>query len=467
MNKSDIIIIGSGLGALECAALLSKRGRDVVVLERQMQPGGCMQSYQRKGHYYDTGLHYVGGLGEGQALHSTFKDLGLLALPWKRLDSSAFDKVTICGETFDYAEGYDNFMHRLAERFPHEKEGLKAYIDVLQQCDDRNMQYADVNAWEWLHQVFHDELLIAVLSGASLKMELRKETLPLFTFAHGNSSFIQSSWRLQGDGNMIVRRLIDVIKENGGRVLCNHEVVELIETDGRVTSALCSNGERYDADIFISNAHPSVTCSLVKESKVMKNIYKKRIGRLDNTTGMFTCSLKVKDGIVPYFNHNKFIYTSQDVWELPSRADGSGILVSARVPKDGESHLQQIDILTPMSWEECKPWENTTIGHRGDDYREMKSRKAKMLVALAETQVPGLADAIEECYCSTPLTYRDYNLSPYGSAYGIRKDCTQPMMTILSPRTPIPNLLMTGQNLMLHGLHGVTMTALFTCREIE
>ena len=41
-----------------------------------------------------------------------------------------------------------------------------------------------------------------------------------------------------------------------------------------------------------------------------------------------------------------------------------------------------------------------------------------------------------------------------------------PMMTILTLRTPVPNLLMTGQNLMLHGLHGVTMTALFTCAEV-
>ena len=30
-------------------------------------------------------------------------------------------------------------------------------------------------------------------------------------------------------------------------------------------------------------------------------------------------------------------------------------------------------------------------------------------------------------------------------------------------RTPIPNLLLTGQNLMLHGLEGVTMTALQVC----
>ena len=48
----------------------------------------------------------------------------------------------------------------------------------------------------------------------------------------------------------------------------------------------------------------------------------------------------------------------------------------------------------------------------------------------------------------------------------IRKDYNNPMLTTLSPRTPVPNLLLTGQSLMVHGIHGVTMTALMTCAEI-
>ena len=35
-------------------------------------------------------------------------------------------------------------------------------------------------------------------------------------------------------------------------------------------------------------------------------------------------------------------------------------------------------------------------------------------------------------------------------------------MTMLSPKTPIPNLLLTGQSLVLHGLEGVTRTAFNT-----
>jgi len=78
---------------------------------------------------------------------------------------------------------------------------------------------------------------------------------------------------------------------------------------------------------------------------------------------------------------------------------------------------------------------------------------------LAETVIPHLRDMISEQYVSTPQTWERFTHTPHGSAYGIRKDSRQPLMTILSPQSPIPNLLLTGQNLVLHGLEGVVMTA--------
>ena len=452
--NSEVIIIGSGLGALECAIYLSKAGFHVRVLEQQRQPGGCMQSYRRNGMDYDTGLHYVGGLGEGQVLHKPFSELGLLDLPWQHLDPDGFDLVTIGGETFPFVEGYDNFYRTMADRFPSQKAGLRKYIDILRESDnDTSMQYADVNAWQWLNETFSDPLLIGVLSGTCLKMELNRDTLPLFTFAHGNASFIQSSWRLNAPGNVLVNHLVKKIEAYGGEVICNSKVIELIENNGLITTAVCANGERYDADIFISDIHPSITIALIKESHIVKGIYRRRMSAFDNTSGIFTCSLRL-DSTRFSANHNKYLYgTASDVW------DRNGILISFAQP-------DQIDILTPMLWEEVAEWQDTTIGRRGDDYIAFKADKAQQLIAKAETLMPGLHESIREIHCSTPLTWRDYNSSPEGSAYGIRKDASNHLMTILTPRTPLPNLFLTGQNLMLHGIHGTTMTAYFTCKEI-
>ena len=478
--KYDAVIIGSGLGGLECAHILSKAGMSVLLLERGTQAGGCLQSYRRHGLAFDTGFHYVGGLDEGQSLHSAFRHLGLLRLPWQRLDNH-FDRVTIGNQTFSFAQGYDAFVETLTAAFPAERDALNKYADMLKQCGEQQFdalnpqtgessllsRLFETSAYQYLTETFHDPLLINVLCGTSLKMELRKESLPLFTFAHGNGSFIESSWRLKGDGSLIVNSLVDGIRMHGGEIICNTEVRELVEKDGKLMHAVCSNGEIYEGNIFISNIHPAVTCNLVKQSSRMKKVYRSRITHLENTFGMFTVSLRIKPQTLRYFNWNQYIYKEPDVWAFHLKNNPvSGVLVSCRIPEDGSKYVQQVDLLTPMNWSECEQWSHTEVGRRGEDYKAMKKRVADECITLAGRFIPGLRDRITGCYTSTPLTYRNYTLTPEGSAYGLRKDFRNPMITLLSPRTPIPNLLLTGQNLMLHGLHGVTMTALFTCAEV-
>ena len=478
--KYDAVIIGSGLGGLECAHILSKAGMSVLLLERGTQAGGCLQSYRRHGLAFDTGFHYVGGLDKGQSLHSAFRHLGLLRLPWQRLDNH-FDRVTIGNQTFNFAQGYDAFVETLTVAFPAERDALNKYADMLKQCGEQQFdalnpqtgessvlsRLFETSAYQYLTETFHDPLLINVLCGTSLKMELRKESLTLFTFAHGNGSFIESSWRLKGDGSLIINSLADGIRMHGGEIICNAEVRELVEKDGKLVHAVCSNGEIYEGTIFISNIHPAVTCNLVKQSSRMKKVYRSRITHLENTFGMFTVSLRIKPQTLRYFNWNQYIYKEPDVWAFHLKNNPvSGVLVSCRIPEDGSKYVQQVDLLTPMNWSECEQWSHTEVGRRGEDYKAMKKRVADECITLAERFIPGLRDRITGCYTSTPLTYRNYTLTPEGSAYGLRKDFRNPMITLLSPRTPIPNLLLTGQNLMLHGLHGVTMTALFTCAEV-
>ena len=474
--KYDVIIIGSGFGGLACGHILSKQGKSVLLLERQAQPGGCIQSYRREGMAFDTGLHYVGGLAEGQTMHRLFDMLGLMRLPWYRLDPKGFDLVTIGGDTFALTEGYENFVDTLAADFPKEREALQRYTDMLRKTQELNLSAADVNdmqsagAYEWLTKNFQDPLLVNIVSGNALKMELRRESLPLFTFAHGQSSYIQSSWRLKGDGNMIVRSLTDDINRHGGKLVCRAEEEELIEHDGRIVAARCRNGETYEADIFISDVHPTLTFSWIRQSQVLKNMFRRRMASLENTFGMFTASLTIKESTLPYFNHNKFVYTRPNVWtfydERDQKGDIGGVMISCRVPEDGSTFTRQIDLMTPIPWDECQQWEDSRVFRRSHAYNTWKEETYARCLALAETVVPGLTDAVESHYTSTPLTYRDYTLTPCGSAYGVRKDYRNLMMTMLSPRTPLPNLLLTGQNIILHGLEGVAMTATHTCKAV-
>lgn len=476
--KYDVIIIGSGLGGLECAHILSKAGKRVLVLEKEAQPGGCVQSYRRNGLTFDTGFHYVGGLEEGQSLHAAFNMLGLTALPWKKLDD-AFDRILIGEEEFSFMQGYESFRENLQLYFPHEQEALQQYVQLLKQTEQTQLELLnpesasaplalfETGAWQYLTQTFHNSMLVNVLSATSLKMELRKETLPLFTFLHGNASFIESSWRLKGPGSLIAGSLIQDIREQGGEIICRAKVEELIEKNGELTCARCSDGQVYEGKCFISDVHPAVTCSWIKPAESLRSIYRRRIGALENTFGMLTVSLVIKPHVMKYFNCNQYVYKRADVWTFyQDTISINGLLITARPPEDESEYLRQIDLLTPLTWDKCMRWAQSSIGHRGQEYQEMKQRLADECMELAARFIPNLKKMVEQFYVSTPLTYRDYTGTSEGAAYGIRKDYRNPIMTVLSPRSPLPNLLLTGQNLVLHGIHGVTMTAMYTCAEI-
>ena len=478
--RYDVIVIGAGLGGLECACILARAGLRVLVLERGAQPGGCLQSYRRGGLSFDTGFHYVGGVGEGESLHAAFRYLGLADLPWRRMDE-AFDRVTIGGRTFPIVQGFDAFAETLADEFPAEREALRRYAALLQEVSRRqfaawNPAEADTSAafferllttgaWAYMLENFRDPLLREVLGGNALTLELRRESLPLFTFAQCQAGYLEGSWRLRGGGGRIVERLVSGIRQGGGTVLCRAEVRELVERDGRLTSARCADGEVYEGDAFVSDVHPAVTCAWLENCRSLRKAYRRRLLMADNTFGFCTVSLRLKPGALPYLNHNHYVYAGRDAWEFYLREGPvGGILMSCPVPDGGEA--RQVDLLTPLTWEHCRRWADTTVGRRGEDYLDLKRRLAGECLDLAGRVVPGIGEMVEKYYVSTPLTYRDYTGTPQGSAYGLRKDFREPLSVLLSPRTPLPNLWLTGQSVALHGVHGVTLTALRTCAEL-
>ena len=476
--KHDVIVIGGGLGGLECGYILARAGKSVLVLEQGRQIGGCLQSYRRDGLEFDTGFHYVGGLDEGQPLHRIFCYLGLDSLPWLRMDEE-FDRILIGGHEYALTQGYEHFADRLADDFPKEREALKRYASLLRETEEHQLEMLDpsklkedsesvflsseTNAWKYLHELFGDSSLIDAVSGASVKLELRKETLPLFTFLHGNSGYVGSSWRLRGSGSMLTDTLAKGIRAQGGEVICRAEVKELVEEEGRIVRAVCADGNEYEGDSFICDIHPQAACGLVKRSKWMKPSYRKRIAGQANTCGTFTVSLVLRPDTFSYFNHNYYVYRHPDVWRSSQTGEIDRVMVCCKAPEDGSGYIRQVDLLAPMPWEQCMPWMQTRVGKRGDEYEVWKENLANECMALAETVVPGLNDGVEQRYISTPLTYTDYLHTPEGSSYGIRKDFRAPLGGILSPRTSIPNLYLTGQSLIMHGVQGVTQTALFTC----
>jgi all-trans-retinol 13,14-reductase len=116
MTKYDAVIIGSGMGSLCCAYILAKEGMKVCVLEKNRQIGGSLQIYSRDKTVFETGVHYIGGLDEGQNLNSYFKYFGLMQeLKLHKLNEDGFDIISFKGDDqlYPHAQGYDNFIEKL------------------------------------------------------------------------------------------------------------------------------------------------------------------------------------------------------------------------------------------------------------------------------------------------------------------------------------------------------------------
>jgi all-trans-retinol 13,14-reductase len=481
--KYDVAIIGSGLGGLECGYILAKQGYNVCVLEQNPQIGGCLQTFRRGGTTFDTGFHYVGGLEEGQFLHRLFRYFDLLDLPWHKLDDGGFAEVVLNDTSYFFASGYERFADTLAKAFPHQRAQLEKYAAFLQQVGDNignsftsGEQQAfsarslfERSAYRYLQETIDDPLLRQVLAGASLTMELCAEKLPLYVFAQINSSFIQSAWRLRGGGAQIAEKLAAGIRHMGGTILTKAKATRLITKDRNIDAVEYNGAERLQAHYVISDAHPALTLPLLDEQAPVRGAYRNRIGSLPNTYGMFTVHLQLKKNTVPYLNRAIYLHKEADVWNYSRycpQAKTTAALINYQPPHAGEACTANIDILTPMHWEEMAQWSDTAVGNRGEAYQHFKAQKAEECMALAAERIPNLKQCIEKIYTSTPLTYRDYTGTQHGSAYGIQKDYANTMQTLLPPQTPIPNLLLTGQNLNLHGILGVSMTSFFTCAKI-
>lgn len=60
--EADVVVIGSGIGGLCCAALLARYQQDVLVLESHDLPGGAAHSFDIKNYKFDSGPSLFSGL---------------------------------------------------------------------------------------------------------------------------------------------------------------------------------------------------------------------------------------------------------------------------------------------------------------------------------------------------------------------------------------------------------------------
>lgn len=482
MSKYDVIIIGSGLGGLECGTILSKEGYNVCVLEKNQLLGGCFQSYRRRDQLLDTGMHYIGSLDEGQVMNQFFRYTGIMdKLKVRKLDENAFDRIYHKGRIYDYAMGYERFAETLGQAFPHEKESLCRYTEMLKEVGSlvsvdnlkngiishEGMKYFNTSAAGAIAGLTGNPDLQSALAGSALLYGGLKSHSNFYEHAMINNSYIQGAYRFVDGSMQVVSLMADVIRSHGGTVLNNSEVTRIIVDNNRVVGVEINGGERIEGDYIISNVHPKRTLTLLDKNRCIKNAYISRIRSLENTYGIFTLYLIMKKNSYPYFNRNLYLHGHSDVWYDKALYMGqtTNCMISAQASSRNENYADVISILTPMYIDELSAWLHTLPEQRGEEYRNFKEEKANRLLEFIKMHGIDFDGAIETMYTTTPLSYRDFTGTCNGSAYGIIKDYNRPQIGFVSTRTKLPNLFLTGQNLNVHGALGVTLTSIITCSE--
>jgi len=490
MQHYDVIVVGSGLGGLACGTILAKEGKKVCILEKNKQIGGNLQTYVRDRVIFDSGVHYVGGLDKGQNLYQLFRYLGIMdKLKLRKMDEDVFDAIVFNGDpvVYKYAQGYDKFIQNLAREFPEEEAAIRKYCQVIKEVCSKfplynlrvgsglfeKMESLETDTKTFIESITSNKKLRDVLAGNNLLYAGAAYKTPLYVHALILNSYIESSWRFVDGGSQISRYLAREIISRGGKILKHTKVMKLEEEGGALRYAETDKGERFFAKLFISNVHPAQTLEMT-ESTLLKKAFRSRVKSLENSISVFYANVVMKKNSFKHLNHNYYYFEEQDPWGVLNYTPEKwpmGFALFFTTSSKVSVFTEGVTIMAYMRFEEVKKWEHTvnTVSNeasRGEDYETFKKEKAEILFDHVEKQFPGFKAGIKSYTTASPLSARDYIGNEDGSLYGLTKDFREPLKTFISPRTKIPNLYLTGQNINLHGILGVTVSAILTCAQI-
>ena len=470
------IIIGGGIGGLVTGALLAKEGFQVTVLEKNAIVGGGLQTFKRQGVSFPTGMHIFGGFQEGGNLRKIFEYLGVMdEISLQAMDENTSDVITMMGDGVTYClpQGKERFIAYLSEKFPAEKIQIEAYINRLYELsEEEDLFYLRETAMEreshsddflgsidrLRDQYLKDSKLKALLDYLSPLYGGVPQTTPAYIHALLSTLHINGTFQFVGESQQLVDALTKVIEKAGGQVLANEEVVRIEVENHAVANVVTKKGNTYLADYYISDVHPDVLLRII-DPQAFTTAFKTRIQSVPETMSSFKVFVKFKNEAFPYQNHAHFCLSDADEW--PQNV----MFVTPPVPQQKE-FAETMVIISSMDFSWVRPWENTRTGRRGEAYERWKQEMINKIFDVMERMYPGFRDSIDFAFASSPLTIRDYYGNKEGSNYGFQKDSDNLMLSQMSVATKVKNLYLTGQNVNIHGLCGVSLTAIETAEAL-
>ena len=504
----DVICIGSGLGSLTTASILSRKGKRVLVCEKHTTPGGFTHVFTRNDYEWDVGLHYVGDMDrKGSLLRVVFEYITDKNLKWADM-GEVYDKVIIQDRVYEYHKGLQNWKSKMKAYFPTENDAksIDKYVELLFEVNKSSKdfytkkvlpdfvrmisapfmnnaysKFARKTTKQVLDEISDNEELKAVLSAQFGDYGMPPSKSSFVIHAAVALHYMNGGFYPVGGSEEIFNTIAPSILENGGDIIIGANVKQILIENGVAKGVLMQDGRQIKSDLVVSGAGVHITYK-----NLIADEHKKKIKYIDEALNMPQSFGHLSLYIGLQHTAEELQLPKANYWIYPNGTDHDKAIErfledytnefpvvyisfpAAKNPKFEEKYpgRSTIEIITVAKYDWFKKWENTKWKKRGEDYDELKEKLSQRLLEhlyIYEPQVKGKIDVYE---LSTPVTTKHFCNYINGEIYGLDHPPERFEKDFLKPQTPIKNLYLTGQDVVTVGIGGALMSGVLTASAI-
>jgi phytoene dehydrogenase-like protein len=231
MSDFDAIVIGGGFGGLVSAALLSKLGKRVLLIEKYPKLGGRVHAVDYEGYTLDLGAHLIEDTGSG--ICKIYEFLG------KKIEVGCIsDALPVL---------VDGKWKHIGEILKGTKENLKALIRKLTAMDYKEFDAYDhipLRNWMKQHGATKESIdyfeFLAALEQITDKWynHSASENLYVRKMHYEEKGMAGYSFWPKGGYAQLFSQLKDVIEGNNGKIITETVVSQVLIENGRVEGVI-------------------------------------------------------------------------------------------------------------------------------------------------------------------------------------------------------------------------------------
>jgi phytoene dehydrogenase-like protein len=302
--------------------------------------------------------------------------------------------------------------------------------------------------------------LKAVLAACNSRYGLPPSECPTYIHFFVLDSYLKSAWRVDETYCPLSRAFVEALRELGGQVRCGTRIAA-IECPSRQTRGVrLADGEFIPAKTVFFTGNPKQLPALCREE--LRPTYRQHLEAARETPGAFVAALRWESTRCPMGDRDIYLY---DTWDLEDTyrqrhlsSDDKPHLVYCAASEQKTNGAFPLTAQCLMAGEEMSPWSAGSVGIRPEGYGAVKQQMAEKMVSILQHHWPGQAKlSVVDTF--TPLTIRNYTLSPMGSCFGL-------IPSRLTACTRITGFHLAGQSLYSPGIMGALISAVDVCGAI-